>query len=405
MKREQSRGRRQRYTAGPRSGPGSRSPLPEIVLVRIALLILLVLPCSLVPAGAEAQSFESDVAAFATRLEQLRREHRLPGLAAAIVRDQQLAWSGAYGEAWDEVPVTTDTPFWIASLTKPFMGVLFLKLDADGSIDLDAPVNVEPSYDGFCAWLAGSGLPFGRDLRCDVPITLDQVLRHTVNGEPGTRFLYNPFMYSRLSRYIAHRYGHSVEAIDRDHNQMAQLLDSLVLDPAGMRRTMSSQWDRSRMDVYFDMAQGYGVTPEGRMVRLRSPGRYLAGGAGVVSTVEDLARFDVALDRGVLLSPSLGRKLFTPAVAPDGTVLPYAYGWYVQQYRGETLYWHSGWDEEAGFSALYLKVPARNLTLILLANSGGLWWENPLDGAAVEGSPFARAFLDRFVFGEESGEE
>lgn len=76
------------------------------------------------------------------------------------------------------------------------------------------------------------------------------------------------------------------------------------------------------------------------------------------------------------------RKLFTPATALDGTVLPYAYGWYVQQYQGETLVWHSGWDEEAGFSALYLKVPRRKLTLILLGNGEGLWWDNPLDGAA-----------------------
>ena len=159
------------------------------------------------------------------------------------------------------------------------------------------------------------------------------------------------------------------------------------------------------MDVFFDMAQGYDVTPEGELVPLRRPGRYLPGGAGIVSTVEDLARFDVALDSGVFGGPELMRKLFTPAAAPDGTVLPYAYGWYVQQYRGETLYWHSGWDEEAGFSALYLKVPERDLTLILLANGEGLWWGNPLDKAAVEGSPFARAFLDQFVFGETNGHE
>lgn len=73
--------------------------------------------------------------------------------------------------------------------------------------------------------------------------------------------------------------------------------------------------------------------------------------------------------------------------------------WYVQEYRGHRLVWQSGWDEEAGFSALYLKVPERDLTLILLANGEGLWWENRLDRADVERSPFARAFLDRFVFG------
>jgi hypothetical protein len=77
----------------------------------------------------------------------------------------------------------------------------------------------------------------------------------------------------------------------------------------------------------------------------------------------------------------------------------------VQDYRGETLVWHAGWDEEAGFSALYLKVPARRLTLILLANGEGLHWGNPLDAAMVERSPFARAFLKRFVFGEHAGSD
>ena len=61
-------------------------------------------------------------------------------------------------------------------------------------------------------------------------------------------------------------------------------------------------------------------------------------------------------------------------------------------------YWNEptmGWWERA-YSALYLKLPDERLTLILLANSEGLWWGKPLDGAEVEKSPFAAAFLRRF---------
>ncbi len=72
---------------------------------------------------------------------------------------------------------------------------------------------------------------------------------------------------------------------------------------------------------------------------------------------------------------------------------------------GRRSNWHSGWDEEAGFSALYLKVPERDLTLVLLANGEGLRVGSPLNEAAVERSPFARAFLDQFVFGERNGHE
>ncbi len=47
-------------------------------------------------------------------------------------------------------------------------------------------------------------------------------------------------------------------------------------------------------------------------------------------------------------------------------------------------------------TALYLKVPGRHLTLILLANSDGLRWESRFDEAVIERFPFAMAFLKAF---------
>lgn len=362
----------------------------------LALLLLLH------PSLGIAEDFQQEIRSFEARLEALRKEHRIPGLSAAVVKDYKLAWAKGFGLAYaeDEIPVTPDTPFWIASVTKTFIGLLFLQLEADGKVRLDDRISEVPQWDSFCSWFSTSGIAFSKDLRCQAPITIRDILRHTANGEPGTRFLYNPILFSRLSRYIEHKHGRSVDEVEGRHNTMARLVEERILTPAGMRRTMASQWHREKALVFFDLAQGYGVTKEGYLVRRPRPERELAGGAGIVSTVEDLARYDVALDTGVIAPEALRRKLFTPAKSPDGKDLPYAYGWYVQDYRGEKLYWHSGWDEEAGFSALYLKVPSRRLTLILLANGEGLWWGNPLDRAEVESSPFARAFLDQFVFGE-----
>jgi hypothetical protein len=68
----------------------------------------------------------------------------------------------------------------------------------------------------------------------------------------------------------------------------------------------------------------------------------------------------------------------------------------VQEYQGRTLVWHSGWWDDA-YSALYLKVPSLDLTFIVLANSEGVWWDNPLDRAEVHRSEFAQAFLSTFV--------
>lgn len=336
---------------------------------------------------------------FEVELDSLRKETLIPGLAVAIVKDQQVLWSQGYGYADRDrsVPVTPDTPFWIASVTKSFVALAFLHLEAEDRIDLDERAADTPHFNRLCNWLAGSSLPFGRDLRCDAPITIRHILHHQVQGEPGSAFYYNPIMYSRLSRYLEHKFGEGVDAVEGRHNMLAQTIDRTILSPAGMMRTMSSQWDRSKSQVFFDLAQGFGTGEQGRLIVRPRPERHIAGGAGVVSTVHDLATYDIAIDKGVIAPPAIKQKLFSPARLNDGTLSPYAFGWYVQEYQGEELVWHSGWDEEYGFSALFLKIPNRNLTLILLANGEGLWWGNPLDKAVVEQSPFARAFLDRFV--------
>ena len=60
--------------------------------------------------------------------------------------------------------------------------------------------------------------------------------------------------------------------------------------------------------------------------------------------------------------------------------------------------WHGGWDPDSGYSGLLLRLPERALSVAFLANSGGMWWGNPLNKAEVESSPFAKLFLDEFVF-------
>lgn len=50
-----------------------------------------------------------------------------------------------------------------------------------------------------------------------------------------------------------------------------------------------------------------------------------------------------------------------------------------------------------------LLVPGQRMSFIVLANAEGVWWEHPLDAAAIEGSAFARAFLDGALFAEQPG--
>lgn len=341
--------------------------------------------------------------AFSLKLDSLRKEKNIPGLAGILIKDQNVIWSEGYGASHFDTgdgnvykKVTPDTPFWIASVTKTFLGLLFLQLENEGKIDLDEKINDMPNWDNFCNWLANSRIIFGKNLHCNKTITIKNILNHTVNGEPGTQFFYNPIMYSRLSRYIEYKYGNSVDAVEQGHNKLAQLIQEYILSPSGMDNTMSSQWQEEKAETYFNMAQGYKYI-DGGYTTLLPPERHIAGGAGIVSSVNDLAKYDIALDTQKLGDKKLMNKLFSPVKTTNQDILPYAFGWYVQDYKGKKLIWHAGWDEEAGFTALYIKVPEENLTFILLANSEGMWWGNPLDKAEVHKSLFAKLFLDSFL--------
>ena len=89
--------------------------------------------------------------------------------------------------------------------------------------------------------------------------------------------------------------------------------------------------------------------------------------AGLITTVLDLAKFDLALKQGILLERStLEQAWSTPS--ENGVPLPHGIGWFVQTYNGEKVVWQFGMTEDAS-SSLMITLPARGLTLILMANS------------------------------------
>ncbi len=332
-----------------------------------------------------------DAAAFLAEIDTLRKAAKIPGLAVAVVKDQSILLAAGLGYADLEarVPTTADTPFNIASVTKPISAVAALQLVEAGRLDLDRPIAEYSEWDDFCARFSRQPSIFARDLRCEPAThTLRHLLSHTATGTPGTRYSYNPVLYSWASRPIMAITGAS----------FSSLVQEEVLGPAGMQSSARKYRDLPLPeDIANVQALPHRIDESGAVVRSPLPPPQGDGAAGgVVSTVLDLARFDIALDRDELISAESRAGMMTPTTLNSGDTAPYGLGWYVQEFAGHTLVWHSGWWEEA-YSALYLKIPALNMSLILLANSEGIWWGNPLDGAAVEGSAFARAFLAAFA--------
>ena len=102
---------------------------------------ILILSTLLICQNSEASSGTTLVdnwSAFEEKLDSLRKEKRIPGLAVAVVSDGKVVGATGFGfaDSNNEIPVTPNTPFWIASISKTFVGLAYLQLEAQGKVNL-----------------------------------------------------------------------------------------------------------------------------------------------------------------------------------------------------------------------------------------------------------------------------
>jgi CubicO group peptidase (beta-lactamase class C family) len=158
---------------------------------------------------------------------------------------------------------------------------------------------------------------------------------------------------------------------------------------------------QQRFDAISKMlAQPYALD-KSNIVKSAYPTHFSAS-AGLISSVLDMAKYDIAIDQNRFLKKETQQLAFTPTVSTKGETLPYGLGWFTQNYKGTRLIWHYGyWTCN---SSLILKVPDRNITFIAMANTDNLSRPTDLGAGDVTSSPVGLAFLKTFVFPEMFGE-
>ncbi|HAQ36403.1 MAG: hypothetical protein CMF74_17845 [Maricaulis sp.] len=346
-----------------------------------AALAALSLFTGMAAAQGPAEEFAGGLAAF-------RSEAGIPSFSVIVIEDGEITVEEYLGFSDDEgdEPTTAQTSYFIASVTKAIAGTTLFLADETGEIDLDTRLDTSEDWRDFCEWFPDSPIPFAGgeidgavipDFTCSGQ-TLRDAVNMRVNGEPGTGFLYNPLAFARISRFID-------EVHDRDFRA---LVYDYVLDPAGMEDTAAGWRDRERGHVLSDLAPPFQEV-DGNWVKQPFPDDDFRAAAGLYMTARDLARFDMALSDGTLMTVEQREAMWTPPVNADGAPSDYSNGWFVEDWNGERLIFHSGWQPGA-YSAIYLRVPGRNLTLIAMGNSEGLWWGNRPDRAEIENSPLVQ---------------
>jgi CubicO group peptidase (beta-lactamase class C family) len=344
---------------------------------RIAALVAV--PLAALDSGAHGQSLAFSL--FERYLEPLRIQAGIPGLSAAIVQNGQIVWERGFGQADIESnsPARPDTPYNIADLTETFTTMLLAQCAEHGLIDPDEPIR---------RWVP---------LAADPPATLRQLLSHT--SGPATVFRHDPSRFVLLTHVVEGCAGISYK------QALAQsILDRAAMIDASPGREIvpvvadaDPQFDAISVDKYAAVLQRL-ATPykvdkrTGRASRSELPPASVNASTGLIASVRDLAKYDAALD--VIVRPTTLAETWANVVV-NGAVQPTTMGWFGQTYDGLRVIWQFGVVPEA-YSSLILKIPARHVTLILLANSDGLTSPFPLQDGDVTASLFARTFLRLF---------
>ncbi|MEW6206901.1 MAG: serine hydrolase [Acidobacteriota bacterium] len=145
------------------------------------------------------------------------------------------------------------------------------------------------------------------------------------------------------------------------------------------------------------MAAPYALDEKFNPIKSKYPTGFSAS-AGLISSVLDMAKYDIAIDRNRFLTRETQQLAFTPMTSTKGEKLPYGLGWFTQDYKGLRLLWHYGyWTCN---SSLILKVPERNITFIAMANTDNLSRPTDLGAGDVTSSPVGLAFLKIFILPE-----
>jgi len=328
-------------------------------------------------------SVQSCDSAPVSRLENLKTpeaiselEERIPvlldsgqvtGMAVAVTSDTGLIWSGGFGlrRADTREPVTEETVFEAASLSKPVFALAVLKLVDQGLIDLDAPISDFYTYDD----LAHDER--GRLITPRIVLTHSPGLPNwrprggqlTIDREPGTEFSYSGEGFVYLQRAVMALTGETLD----------QLARRLVFEPLGMVSSSYLWQDRFEGVVAFPHSSDGEVLDK----QMPGPGRGNAA-ASLHTTATDYARFLTAVMNGTGLSDSTAAAMLTPQIQVDSG-LAWGLGIGLEDTDQGRAFWH--WGDNTGYKAYAIAYPEHRV--------GVVWFTNSENGHSILGRMLA----------------
>jgi D-alanyl-D-alanine carboxypeptidase len=292
-----------------------------------------------------------------------------PGAVVLITKNGETLLRKAYGLANVEqaVALRPEDVFRIGSITKSFTAMAIMLLEEDGKLSvkdpitrflpdfpsLDKPITLEHLLTHTSGLAVYTEMPELRQMaatatRADI---INLIKNAPMASVPGQLFNYNNSGYYLLGAVVEKASG----------MPYADFLAKRIFSPLGMKDTAYEGQERGakRIAGYRAQAGRYSPAPE-----MNTSIAFAAG--ALVSSADDLQRWQQAILTEKLLKPATWRRIFTPVLLNSGQATEYGYGWTIRKLRGQTMREHGG--VISGFQAMSLLLPNEQLTLVFLTN-------------------------------------
>lgn len=336
-----------------------------------ASLILLQLP------AANAQNAPGD-ADVATRIDAAIAPYfkpDAPGASVIVVKDGKTIFRKGYGMAdvAKGIPMDAGAQHRIGSVTKQFTSTAILMLAEEGKLSVsDDITKYLPDYptkgkkitiehllthtSGIMSYTSKPSFREGIEQDMAVNAMIDTFKNDPLTFEPGSEYRYNNSGYFLLGAIIEKVSG----------MPYAQFVERRIFTPLGMLDTAYEGHEKGKAP----RAAGHTVRPTGYApsTRMSVTQPYAAG--AIVSTVDDMARWDAAVSSGKLLKRSSWQRAFTPYTLTTGVNTSYGYGWHLGTLQGTQRIAHGGGIP--GFSAHAMRLPQKKVYAVVLANNDRL---------------------------------
>jgi serine beta-lactamase-like protein LACTB, mitochondrial len=329
-------------------------------------------------AGAQNQSLrQPDVYKVERILTQAMTVHHIPGASVGVVINGVPVWTHGYGMADIEgsVEARDTTEYRLASVSKPLSAVAAMTLVEKHKLDLDAPVQQYcPAFpqkqwpvtvrellshtSGVRHYKPEEDIPHGAENTRhfdSINDALSLFAKDPLEFQPGTKFGYSTYGYTVVGCAIEGASG----------KNFYDYLREAVLSPAGMTHTVPD----NLQTIVPDRARGYDFL-NGQVINAGlMDSSYKIPGGGLVSNVDDMSNFIVAMLHDRIVSAEDTTLMWTPLKTTEGKEDRYGLGFGVGDQHGWKVIAHTGGQK--GTSTILYMIPERQFGLVILTNLEG----------------------------------